>query len=205
MKYFIPVILAISLSSCGKRNYLSLMQDRIDARYLASTHVGTPDPRQAHPPYGQRIVINWFLPNGLVKKNLHINLHVLYWNNTTAVMTYPVNSQRGSQVYFLLNDDFDAKKGILTYKAELVSESGEVCGEWKHQLWVNLINIEPDMPQPTFETPDSRLEPIEEIYEEEEMSDDFFYPPPDQMEREDLPPVEGGEISPQQHEMDEQS
>jgi hypothetical protein len=202
IKYLIPLML---LASCGKRSYLSLMQDRIDARYLASTHVGTPDPRQACPPYGQRIIIDWFLPEEISYQNPHIDLHLLFWNNTTEVVTYPIKGRMGNKVYYLLGKEFDEKKGVLTYKAEIVTEDGVVFTEWKHQLWVNFINVEQEIPEPIPDYPNAHMDPIEEIYEEEEMSDEFFYPPADRMLREELPPVEPGEISPQQHEMDEQS
>lgn len=203
MLYFVFILLF--LSACGRSGSLSLMMDKIDARYLASTHVGTPDPRQVNPPHGQRIIINWFLPAKIMEKGVHINLHILFWNNTAEVVTYPLKTQRGSQQYFLLDEEFERKKGILTYKAEIITADGELYSEWKHQMWVNLILVEDEVPLPPEENPSSRLDPIEEIYEEEEMSDDFFYPPPDSMIREELPPVQQGEISPQQHQMDEQS
>lgn len=204
MKYFAFLSL-ILLTSCGRRGYLSLLQDRVDARYLASTHVGTPDPRQADPPQGQRIVIDWYVPDEIFAQRPHIELQLLFWDNTTDVICYPMHRASGTKVYYLLDEDFQEKKGILTYKAEIITEDGALFHEWKHQLWVNLINIETEIVPPVQEDPSSRLDPIEEIYEEEEMSDEFYYPPPDQMLREELPPVEGGEISPQQHEMDEQS
>lgn len=204
MKYFVLVPLFL-FSACGRSGSLSLMLDKVDARYLASTHVGTPDPRQAHPPQGQRIVINWFLPSRVIEQGASLKLHILFWNYTTQVVNYPLKKQRGSTEYFLLDEAFERKKGILTYKAEVVTAEGEIFSEWKHQLWVNLIDIEYEVAEPPEENPSSRLDPIEEIYEEEEMSDDFFYPPPDRMIREELPPVQEGEISPQQHEMDEQS
>jgi hypothetical protein len=204
MKYLLLLPL-ICLTGCAKNQYLSLMSDKIDARYLASTHVGTPDPRQANPPQGQRIVIAWYVPGRILEERPEIRLHLLFWNNTTQVVCYPIYKGRGNKVFFLLGDEFIEKKGILTYKAEIVTADGSVFSEWKHQLWVNFIEVEQDIPEALPEYPNSRLDPIEEIYEEEEMSDEFFYPPPDRMLREELPPVPEGEISPQQHEMDQQS
>jgi|GEM_PF-740685 len=204
MKYWLLVI-SFFVISCNKRSYLSLSQDRVDARYLASSHVGTPDPRQANPPLGQRIIIDWYVPDEIFVKEPYIQLYLLFWNNTTERLTYPIKRQIGSRVYYLLGKEFEEKKGILTYKAEIRTIDGSLFNEWKHQLWVNFINIEEEAPYAPLQNPDSHLDPIEEIYEEEEMSDQFYYPSPDQMLREDLPPVEPGEISPQQLEMNEQS
>lgn len=204
MKYFICLTLLL-LWGCAKRTALSLAQDRVDARYLASTHVGTPDPRQADPPKGQRIIIDWYLPEEVFVKEPRIDLHLLFWNNTTQVVSYPLKRRSGHKVYYLLNKEFEEKKGILTYKAQIITADGSVYSEWKHQLWVNFIPVAEEIAVPVSPDPESHLDPIEEIYEEEEMSDEFYYPPPDSMLRKDLPPVEEGEISPQQHEMDEQS
>jgi hypothetical protein len=41
----------------------------------------------------------------------------------------------------LLNEEYEKSGGILTYKAQILTQEGEVFREWRHQLWVNLIQV----------------------------------------------------------------
>ncbi len=54
----------------------------------------------------------------------------------------------GWVTYQLLNEEYNAVDGILTYKAEIITEDGEVFCDWKHQLWVNLITLKEDQDGP---------------------------------------------------------
>lgn len=81
----------------------------------------------------------------------------------------------GWVTYKLFNEEYDKTGGILTYKAEIVTEDGTVYREWKHQLWVNLIQIESDdieleMPEEEEEEPEEEEE--EEVERNAENSDD---------------------------------
>lgn len=129
------------LSGCQKY-YVSVNQQWIDARYLASTHVHTPDPRQANPPVGQMLVIDWRIPQKILDQYPYIQLHVIYWNYTEQTLRFPVRERMGWITYKLLNAEYDTTGGILTYRAELFTGKGEIFRDWKHQLWVNLIQIE---------------------------------------------------------------
>ncbi len=101
--------------------------------------VRSPDPRQAHPPIGQQLVVDWQVPQALLKRNPICILHVIYWDYTEETFTHKIDRKIGHWTYDLLNEAFFARKGILTYRAEILTSDGEVYKEWKHQLWVNLI------------------------------------------------------------------
>lgn len=129
------------LCGCDKY-YVSVKQIKVGPTYLASTHVGTPDPRQAHPPEGQKLYIDWTIPEEILEKSPKIVMYLLYKDHSQKELTYPIEHQRGYEVYSLLNEEFKKTKGLLTYRAEIVTEDGEVYKDWKHQLWVNLITLD---------------------------------------------------------------
>ncbi len=175
MHYFSIFFLVVILAGC-QRSYLSLSQEKVDARYLASTYVGTPDPRQDDPPMGQRVIINWFVPAKILEKQPRIDLHLLFWDYTQRMVTYPLEKQTGSKVYFLLGKDFEQTKGILTYKAEIVTEDGRVFSEWKHQLWVELITPDKDLELPAPTPQETPMDLLEELDEETEQDNETFIP-----------------------------
>ncbi len=133
------------LASCDKY-YLSLRQVPVDASYLASTHVQTPDPRQANPPHGQKVVLQWSVPPELLEKKPQIIFHVIYKNHTEKEFIYPIESRLGYTVYSLLDQDYDATGGLLTYRADILTPDHKVFREWKHQLWVELITLDETVP-----------------------------------------------------------
>jgi hypothetical protein len=126
--------------------YLSLRQVPVDATYLASSHVGTPDPRKAHPPHGYKIVIQWAVPPEILEQDPQILFQVIYKNHTEKTFVYPIESRLGYEVYTLLDEEYDKSGGILTYRAEIMTPDKKVFREWKHQLWVNLITLDDNEP-----------------------------------------------------------
>lgn len=128
---------------CGcEKYYVSVKQISVGPSYLASTHVGTPDPRQSHPPQGQKLFIDWSVPAQILEKSPKIVMHLLYKDHSQKELSYPINYQRGYEVYSLMNEDFEKSHGLLTYRAEIVTDDGMIYKDWKHQLWVNLITLE---------------------------------------------------------------
>ncbi len=133
------------LNSC-RPYYLSVCQEWIDVRYLASYHAGTPDPRLANPPVGQKLILDWRVPKEIYKRNPQVVLDLILWDYTTRQIRFPIRSRMDFATYRLLNEEYNKTGGILTYKASIVTEDGEVFREWKHQLWVNLIVIDQETP-----------------------------------------------------------
>ncbi len=134
-------LLFLFLVGCKKYD-LSVSQHLINREYLASTHVGTPDPCQECPPTGDMLSVEWVIPRELLGENPEVVLHILFKNYTEETLYFPIKERASYVTYYLLDDDYEEKEGIFAYKAEIVTEDGEIYREWKHQLWVNLITLE---------------------------------------------------------------
>jgi hypothetical protein len=140
---------------CGCEKYhVSVRQLHVDPTYLASMHVGTPDPRKAHPPIGQKLIIDWTVPPEMLAQDPKLVMYLIYKNHTEKEVSYPILYRNGTHVYSLLNEEFEQTKGLLTYRAEIVVD-GKVYKDWKHQLWVNLITLEEERTASAASTSDS--------------------------------------------------
>jgi len=135
-----PVYLALILTSC-ERYSLSLGQIPVNVSYLASTHVHTPDPRQAHPPVGQKVILKWSVPLSFLQREPRIIFYIVYRDYTETTLVYHLTKSNGYYVYSLLNEEFYCKKGILTYRAIIETPDHTVYSECKHQLFVHLIDL----------------------------------------------------------------
>lgn len=139
MTKFLFLLLLFSFG-CSKY-YVSVRREKIDASYLASSYVNTPDPRQKNPPFGQQLIIDWLVPERLIKQEPQVVLYIIFKNYTEHKETFSIDAKRGYAIYSLLDKNYMEKKGILTYRAEIVTREG-VYRDWKHQLWVNLIHVD---------------------------------------------------------------
>ncbi len=137
---FILVFLFL-FCSCEKY-YLSVKRESVDQSKLASTYVGSPDPRQKNPPRGQELIMEWRLPRDFSHEKMTLVLDILYKNYTQETLSYPISRRRGVITYSLLGNDYQEKEGLLTYKAEIRDKEGVVIQEWKQQLWTELIVID---------------------------------------------------------------
>lgn len=141
MRFCCLVILALTLVGC-QRHYLSVSQQWVDGDYLASSKVKTPDPRKDHPPLGQLLVVDWFIPQEILRQEPHVELDIIFWDYTQKKVILPVDTTLSWGTYRCFNEEYEKTQGILTYKAALVTKTGKVFREWKHQLWVNLIEVD---------------------------------------------------------------
>lgn len=128
------------MTSCYK-NYLYVHHEKMDSSFLASTHVGTPDPRLKHPPEGQRICISWDFPLSIYRENLTMISTIRFWDNKQDVLVYKIPRKRGYISYKFQDDSLNKNKRILTYKIEIFNEDGDLVDQWKHQFWKELIKI----------------------------------------------------------------
>ncbi len=133
-------ILMFFLPGC-RQYYLSVCQEWIDIRYLASSHVSTPDPRQEHPPVGQKLILDWRVPKEIFNEKPEVVLNLILWDYTTRQVRIPIKRRMDFSTYWLLDEEYQKTGGILTYKATIETQNGKIFREWKHQLWVNLITI----------------------------------------------------------------
>lgn len=137
MTYRIVVLgLIFTLFTGCYKNHLYVQQEWVDRNFLASTKVGTPDPRQACPPEGQRILVAWKFPANLYYQDLQLLLTVRFWDNSEEVITYPIE-RRWSNTAF----NFFQQK-ILTYRIQVVNRDNEIVETWEHHFWTELIDID---------------------------------------------------------------
>ncbi len=135
------IFLFLFCFSCEKY-YLSVKREAVDRMKLASTFVGSPDPRQKNPPKGQELILEWRLPEQALQEELVLVLSVIYKNHTEEKIRYPINRRRGVITYSVLGNDYKETEGFLTYKAEILNKDESVIKQWKQQLWTDLIVID---------------------------------------------------------------
>lgn len=121
-------------SSCYK-DHLYVQQEWVDRTFLASSHVGTPDPRQEHPPLGQRLLVAWRFPLNLVDRKLQMILTVRFWDNTEEVFYRSIERSKSYAAFNFYDDR------ILTYRIQVVDAEGELVETWEHHFWTKLIEI----------------------------------------------------------------
>lgn len=118
-----------------------MQQEWVDAEFLASSKIGTPDPRQEHPPCGQRLLLAWDFPRSLFDEKLTLVATVRFWDNTQEVLFHPVERRRSYTAYYFPNPEPSGDRKILTYQVQVVSSNGTVIETWKHHFWTELIEI----------------------------------------------------------------
>lgn len=172
-KYRVFLFFLLLICSSCQKYYLSIYQEKIDRDSLASTYVGTPDPRQKNPPEGQELIIEWQIPRALLKEKPSIHLQMIYKDYSESKRIYPIFYKAGYVTYSILGEEFKKTKGLLAYKAEIQTEDGKTFLLWQHQLWVNVIRLEDEEKQEPLEDVEP---PINEDDEEESAT---FFPPID--------------------------
>src|ERR1700722_19710422 len=111
---FLLLLLLASGCCCQK---LSVRSEYINETSLASFHVGTPDPRLECPFNGQQLIISWYIPDALWRKQtLTLDMTLRFRNNEELHRQFNSNRQIGTCVYALHNEEFWKVGGILTYK-----------------------------------------------------------------------------------------
>jgi hypothetical protein len=136
--YELPYLLLVPLlTGCGG-TYLSVQTDYLTEENLASYHVGTPDPLLYCGSVGQRMLVSWTIPKSC--PGMYIVIHLRYRDREEEVIQLNDLRPRGSYIYYLMNDEYFEKGGIATFKVELFS-GDTLIEEWRHQLWVDLIEI----------------------------------------------------------------
>lgn len=113
-----------------------MQQEWVDRNFLASTRVGTPDPRQESPPTGQRLLVAWRFPLFLVDQKLKMLLTIRFWDNSEEVLCREIDKSKGYTAFNFFNDR------ILTYRIDVVNGENCVIETWEHHFWTKLIEID---------------------------------------------------------------
>jgi hypothetical protein len=144
MKRLCALICALLVLVACQRPVFLVQTDYISHKNLASFYVGTPDPRLNMPSIGQRLIITWILPGEYLSyEDLHLEITIRFRNREEVVEYFDISHARGTYVFSLLNQDYICKRGILTYKFDLVG-GGCILKEWRHLIWNDLITIPHD-------------------------------------------------------------
>lgn len=136
-------LLLLTLTAC-RNGMLSVHTDYLSVEHLASWHVNTPDPLLNRPPFGQRLFVSWAIPRKYTDcPDLHLLITIRYKNREEQVKRVPLRENSGTYRYCLLEEEYCATGGFLTYKVQLIA-GGCVLEEWRHQLWAELIKLAPE-------------------------------------------------------------
>mgnify|MGYP000181448219 CR=1 FL=1 len=135
-------ILILFLQASCSSTHIAIRQIDLGPSTLASSAVGTPDPRQEKPIKGERLYITWAIPSDTLTENPKLVLKIIYKDFTTDHIEYVSIKSRGSRVVDLIGDLFTQKGGFFAYQALLVTEKEEILYQWNHQMWVNLLQVE---------------------------------------------------------------
>ena len=129
------------LSSCYK-DHLYVQQEWIDQQSLASSHIGSPDPRRKEPYIGQKLLIGWEFSLSLYEEDLTLFVTVRLYDNSQHTYCHHVDQKRGWTSYFFPNPLEEKEKRILTYRVEVQNREGKVVESWLHQLWTEKVDVE---------------------------------------------------------------
>lgn len=137
---YLFLVIAVLFGSCSK-SHLTVQTDYLTHKDLASYFVDTPDPRQNVTSLGQRLIICWSVPKNYLRlDHLHLEVTIRFRNRDEVVEIFHLSRTRGTYVFSLLNADYLIKKGILTYKVNLIG-GGCILEAWRHQIWTELISM----------------------------------------------------------------
>lgn len=132
--------LFLILMSCS-RERLTVCTDDVLIENLASHIVQTPDSRKSYPYYGQQIMVSWNLDRSVNYETSHVLLRIQFACGEDELIDIPCRRPKGYYVYRLMNQDYDARKAILAFIADLY-EGEHFIEEWRHPLFEERIKLD---------------------------------------------------------------
>lgn len=142
--FYVLVVLLLSLTGC--RPPLSVYTESVDRHSLASSVALTPDPKLNNPSIGQKIVIQWSLPQDLIPATLFATIY--YKNGQESIISKPVRSYYDTATIYHIDQEFYQKGVISTYKVEIFKED-RCIATFYHHLWTQKIELDYDNCQNT--------------------------------------------------------
>lgn len=85
-------------------------------------------------------MVKWHLPNCPLD-DTHILLSLRFKDQALTEVIKPLTRRNGYWIYRLVNQDYWAHEGILSYSAKVV-HADEVLYRWDHHLWQDIIHLE---------------------------------------------------------------
>ncbi|MBM3201418.1 MAG: hypothetical protein FJZ56_03300 [Chlamydiae bacterium] len=140
MKIVCLAIIAIFVTGCSTPHFVLVKDEAVTKQRLASSFVKSPDPERTSFKPGQRLIVEWLLPYQQLKADkLTLCLHVMYGNLEEEVVEYPVNTIAGFVSHLVLDPQFTEKKGVISYKAEIIDSEKNIIESFKQKLWVEPV------------------------------------------------------------------
>ncbi|MCB1180405.1 MAG: hypothetical protein KDK55_00080 [Chlamydiia bacterium] len=136
MRFFVLGLIGLIGVGCHPR-FLQIRSDFLTPAYLGGEQIDTPDPRR-HCFYGEQVVVRWVIPKRYLGLDPTLELTVRYGDRTIESFRVSVRKTRGFWVYQLTEERYSCKGGILSYKAEIFTDS-EVIARWQHHIWADRI------------------------------------------------------------------
>lgn len=136
------LLFVVCMLLIGCNQHISVQTDYLSRTQLASWYVGTPDPSLQYPLIGERMLVEWDLPQDyFVCDELILSITIRYADRSEEVKIIPVTCQKGWYRYELSGEEFEKNGGFLTYKVDVIGDD-QILETWRHQLWVELIVLD---------------------------------------------------------------
>jgi hypothetical protein len=138
MKLF-ALILAVVVSSSCNRTKLSVRSEYYSRQNLASYIIDTPDPRKEGSDFGQRLIINWAVPENIFQQTkVTLVLQVRLKNGDDKLTRIVLRNRTGRTFYPIFGKDYTKKGGLQSYLVRLEA-NGETLARSRHKLWVERV------------------------------------------------------------------
>lgn len=145
MKYIAPFVLlsCLTLTASCRTTDLTVRSEYYNKEHLASYTMDTPDPRKNSSSFGQRLIINWSVPESTYQKGpLELVLRVRLKNGEEKNVKILLTKRAGQTFFPIFGNDFTKKGGLQSYFVELQS-AGKTIDKNRHKLWVEMIKVNP--------------------------------------------------------------
>src|SRR5438067_995249 len=115
MKNIALFLVALLFTGCA-RPHLSVRSEHYSRQQLASYAIDTPDPRKDSNDFGQRLFINWSVPEKTFKEGpLELILQVRLKNGEEKSNKILLKKREGQTFYPIFGNDYMKKGGMQSY------------------------------------------------------------------------------------------
>jgi len=138
MKIILPILCGVLFIGCS-HPMLQVRSEYFSRKELAASQVDAPDPRKESDNFGQRLCINWNVPNEVFNAApVDLVLKVRLKNGEEKDTKIRLTKPNGATFYPIFGNDYFKKGGLATYWAGLQTQ-GKFIVKSRHKLWVKKI------------------------------------------------------------------
>lgn len=136
------LILLIMASCQHGKEPLIVRNTYLSADRYASLYVESPDPHQDCPSVGQRTDIFCHVPREIFNEgDCEVIARFRYGDTSHEEMALPVTKERELWTFFLMDDLYFEKMGMISYHVALYCHD-ELIAVAQHQLWAEIIELD---------------------------------------------------------------